>query len=129
MLLSDSVVIYVRRCVGEAAYDGDAYGAVFDRYILHSVMVFEKIAVGSDNRDDGKYSVYIFPERSRVYDSGGKPVDIPEIRPGDLCSAVWNDSAGEGSVLPLIKDCRRIISVEPRKNGSGRTHHIVVEAV
>lgn len=117
MLLKNSAVIFVKRPSGT-----DKYHPEFDRYELHEVMVFEKQAVGSDNRDAGSCVIYYFPARSRV--TGGK---FPEIRPGDLCVAGKCSAAFD----PLADSdiCRRITSVAKRTNGTERTHHIVIEAV
>lgn len=118
MFLKDSAVLFVRRPSTE-----DPYLSVFDRYELYETMVFEKQAVGREEKNEGRCAIYFFPERSRV--KGGA---FPALRPGDWCAA---GKCADG-IDPLTDEsgvCRRIVSVTEHTGGSGRVRHIVIEAI
>lgn len=122
MLLKDSATLFLRR---QTEMGEDPYAASFDRYVLCSIMAFEKEAAGADNREAGRLVLYFFPAQSRVYRSGVGLSAFPQVRPGDYCmTGVYGQSFD-----PIEGDCRRIVSVERRTVGSTRTHHVVIEAV
>ena len=118
MLLKDRVTVF--RLIPSAS---DPYGVTVCRMDLSGVMVFEKRAVGAENRENGRCAAYCFPHRSKV--SVG---ELTDIQPGDLmvsgvCRRGYDPLADENGL------CRRIVSVDCRFCGSDRVHHVVIEAV
>lgn len=109
----------------------DPYAVVYDRYDLCGVMVFEKQAVGADQRDEGRCVIYYFPSRSKISGKQGQLGEngrFPQVNPGDICVV----GPCKGNYKPGRDDttgCRQIVSVEKRTAGSEQIHHIVIEAV